>query len=155
MDTRRRLIVGIGNALRGDDGVGPAVAEWFRDGRGPGRERRVLAVHQLLPELSDALGACDIVVFVDASGSAPPGSVVTRAVGGVASRAPGAAPALGHSFSPEQLLALVAALHGRRPSAWVVEIGAGRFELGAPFSEPVRAAMDEAVAEIERLLARA
>lgn len=58
------LVVGIGNTLRGDDGVGPFVIDLLRAARAGWLElRTVLGV---LPELAVELPRHDTVVFVDA-----------------------------------------------------------------------------------------
>lgn len=65
------LLIGLGNSLRGDDGVGPQLVAWA-DGQWPWL--RVRAVHQLTPELSDDLAAARRVLFVDAWRVPPRGS---------------------------------------------------------------------------------
>jgi hypothetical protein len=68
------LIVGYGNSLRSDDGVG-----WHTAGLLAGDPRlagaRVLARHQLLPELAADVGRASLVVLVDAATQGAPGSV--------------------------------------------------------------------------------
>ena len=61
----RLLVIGYGNELRGDDGVGPRVARAVSDWRLPGVT--ALAVHQLAPELAEPLSLSDAAVFVDAA----------------------------------------------------------------------------------------
>src|SRR5262249_5822451 len=106
----RLLVIGYGNELRCDDGVGPraarAVAAWQLPGVA------AVAAHQLTPELAERIGAAERVVFVDAG----PGDVVlTRSI------EPGrAALVLGHTGEPRELLALAEALYGRRPEAWLI-----------------------------------
>jgi hydrogenase maturation protease len=58
------LVVGVGNAVRGDDGVGPFVIDLLRAARPGGLELRV--AFAFLPELADALPGHEAVVFVDA-----------------------------------------------------------------------------------------
>ena len=68
------LVVGYGNPLRGDDGVGWRVAERLAaDQRLDGAA--VLQRHQLTPELALDISAVSLVVFIDASRDLPPGSV--------------------------------------------------------------------------------
>ena len=61
-----RLVIGIGNPLRGDDGVGPLRAE-----QAGGR-----SVHQLTPELAAELPELEAVLFIEAwlapAGGPPP-----------------------------------------------------------------------------------
>jgi hydrogenase maturation protease len=116
------LVIGYGNELRGDDGVGPrvarAVAGWHRPGV------RALAVQQLTPELADELADVERVVFVDAAADAE-GVVCWRHVH------PAGEPArLGHTGDPGWLLGLVDALNGRSPRAWMATIPARELGYG-------------------------
>jgi hydrogenase maturation protease len=65
------LVVGYGNSLRGDDGVG-----WHAAGRLAADPRlagaRVLARHQLTPELAVDVAQASLVVLVDAVAGAEP-----------------------------------------------------------------------------------
>jgi Ni,Fe-hydrogenase maturation factor len=56
LTSARRLVIGIGNLLRGDDGVGGLLAEEV-GGR---------SVQQLTPELAAELAELEVVVFIDA-----------------------------------------------------------------------------------------
>ena len=65
---RADLLIGIGNPLRGDDGVGGALLEELAEERGewssPAMELR--AVQQLTPEVALAVAGAGRVLFVDA-----------------------------------------------------------------------------------------
>ena len=63
------LIIGYGNTLRRDDGVGPRVAEAVGKMNLPGV--RTLICQQLSPEHADPVSQADIVIFVDAAVDAP------------------------------------------------------------------------------------
>ena len=58
------LVIGYGNELRGDDGIGPRVAEAVAARNHPGV--RVRIVCQLVPELAAELAEARTVIFVDA-----------------------------------------------------------------------------------------
>lgn len=61
------LLIGIGNPLRGDDGVAPWLVEtWGRRRTRRDAALRVRVVNQLLPELAEELAAVQRVLFVDA-----------------------------------------------------------------------------------------
>ncbi|MGB7620863.1 MAG: hydrogenase maturation protease, partial [Terriglobia bacterium] len=57
------LVIGYGNTLRGDDGAGPRVAEMIAR-RFPQVDSLVL--HELQPELAEAVSGYEEVIFVDA-----------------------------------------------------------------------------------------
>ena len=64
------LVIGYGNELRRDDGLGPRVAASLA---GPGV--RALAVRQLTPELAEEVATARLVVFVDARVNPPAATV--------------------------------------------------------------------------------
>ncbi|MBL9128025.1 MAG: hydrogenase maturation protease [Verrucomicrobiales bacterium] len=150
------LVIGYGNPMRGDDGVGPAVADAIsRLGLGG---LRVETRHQLTPELEALLGEVEAAVFVDAvdpeDGDAGgiAGSdgvrVRVRELRGEAHRTP---EWTGHRFDPEGLLALTRELRGRAPKAWCVEIPVREFGWGPGLGSAAREQVPEAVAAVRRL----
>ncbi len=129
------LIIGYGNALRGDDGLGPYVAEHLAADLAP-PERRIVC-HELTPELAVPIGAAGLVVFVDASGLRAPGEIACEPV----VPSPPGAGALSHAFNPAALLALARDLYGRCPLAWMVSVGAASLDFAEELSPAVRAAL--------------
>ena len=65
----RLLVIGYGNTLRGDDGVGPRAAEAIATLALPGV--RALVCPLLTPELAEAVSQAGVVIFVDAAVDAP------------------------------------------------------------------------------------
>jgi hydrogenase maturation protease len=119
------LVIGYGNELRSDDGVGPAAARAVAAWDEPGV--RAIATHQLTPELADAIAGAEEVVFLDARiGS---GEVVVQRV-----TPSSTASALGHASDPGWLLALTELVHSRVPPAWLVTIPADNLEPGERLS---------------------
>ena len=68
------LIIGYGNPLRGDDGVGWRVAEAVAAAL-PDGAAEVLTVHQLTPELAELMSRADRVIFIDAAAEGEAGEV--------------------------------------------------------------------------------
>ena len=66
-DSSRRLIIGVGNPYRGDDGVGHAVVRALRDLPLPGVALRTVSGEAT--QLIDAWSSADQVVVIDASHS--------------------------------------------------------------------------------------
>jgi hydrogenase maturation protease len=137
------LVIGYGNPLHRDDGAGQRVAEavaaWGRPGV------RVLAVHQLTPEIAEDLAQAGCAIFVDAR--------VTGAVADIEPLEPTAAAAtLGHTSDPRALLALARALYGRCPPAWLVAVPGSDFGPGEGLSPAAARGLADALARVEQLL---
>ena len=159
------LLIGIGNPLRGDDGVGPWLVEtWGRRRarrgevrgaqRGEGGELparlQVRVVDQLLPELAEELATVRRVLFVDAwrvsPGARPLGSGPRLLPVAAADRrarseaawgsTPGWTP--GHHLAPAGLLQLSECLYGRAPAADSLLIPATAFAASDPGAGPAR-----------------
>src|SRR5689334_1186022 len=70
------FIIGIGNPLRSDDGLGWAVTEHLSRDCRAGYE--VQTVHQLTPELAQSMATASLVVMIDASREGKPGEMSIR-----------------------------------------------------------------------------
>lgn len=112
------LVIGYGNTLRGDDGIGPAVAEGVAALGLPGV--RVLVVHQLTPELAADLADSRLAIFVDAAVSGEPVAVVRL-------NAEPTGSAMTHFADPRGLLALARIAYDRSPDAWLVTAAGADF----------------------------
>ncbi len=142
------LVIGYGNALRGDDGAGPAVAGGVADWGLPGV--RALAMPQLVPELAEELAGASLVVFVD-GWLGPEGESAQVEALTPSDRSA----ALGHTSDPGALLALTRAVYGWCPPAWIVRIPAANFELGVGLSPAATRGAAAALREVARLVALA
>lgn len=132
---RRSLVIGIGNPLRRDDGVGWHLAE----------EVAGLSVHQLTPELAAELVAVDRVLFVDAWQVPPPGTAGGRLQPRLRPLVPGAAGlACSHRLEPAELLALASALYGAQPAAAELLLPAREFAHGIGLSPSLRRQLPQA-----------
>jgi hydrogenase maturation protease len=115
--TQRVVVIGVGNALRGDDGAGLAVAEEVRARSAETVEVRICEEEP--SRLIDALGDADVAIIADA--------VSTGAAGGTVHRFDASAVALParelrsstHALGISETLELARAL-GRLPQQTVV-----------------------------------
>ena len=107
------LIIGYGNPLRGDDGVGWAVVDALQDVDGI----TAVSTHQLLPEFIDLIVAADHVIFVDAAVYGKPGDICVE---GISPSTVGMASS--HAMEPVVLLAYADELYGRCPPAHLITI---------------------------------
>jgi hydrogenase maturation protease len=141
------VVVGVGNAYRGDDAAGLAVAERIR-GRVPVGVA-VVECEQEPTRLLDAWHAADVALVVDAATSgAPPGTVhrFDTSEGPLPARVFRSSP---HAFGVGDAVELARAL-GRLPGRVVVYgIEGADFTAGAALSAPVEAAVGRVVAEVE------
>ncbi len=147
MKPGRRLLIGVGNPERGDDGVGRVVARRLR-GRN-GCARRVLECSGEAIALMEAWTGFDDVVVVDACrGAGPPGSLhrfTADQLARLASVRPRGYEST-HGFGVAEAVGLARAL-GRLPSQLVIyAIEAGHFREGTGLSDPVDRAARELVA---------
>jgi len=144
----RRVVIGVGNAYRGDDAVGLAVAERVRDA--VPKDVVVLECEQEPTRLVDAWDGADVAVVVDAcAGDDAPGTVHRFDADD------GPLPAhvfrsSTHAFGVGDAVELSRAL-GRLPARLVVYgIGGASFAAGAGLSGPVESAVEGVVEAIAR-----
>ena len=153
------LLIGYGNPLREDDGVGwrviEAIDNWQLTIDNPSTssgqvcQLSTVATHQLLPELAEEVSAAELVVFVDASVEGEPGQIMVREILPVAQEMG----AFTHHFDPAGLLAYARDLYGRFPRAYLVTITAVQLGYGEGLSAAVEAALPDVLKQIEELLA--
>lgn len=141
------LIVGYGNLLRGDDGVGPQVAMAVSAWQVP--SVKALSVPQLLPELAVEMAAADYVIFVDACGKSEASTLCLEPIVTTPSDNP---PALNHVCNPATLAALTHWLYGTYPQTWLLQIPTEHYDLGQALSETAKQGMDSALRTIEQFL---
>lgn len=137
------LLIGYGNSIRRDDGVGPAVVARFLNHSG----LRVLICQQLTPELAVDLSKCERVLFVDAEisdGDSPR----MRALSPVSDPVK-----LGHVINPEWLLGLTEAMAGSRPLAWLVTLPVQELSYGEMLSKHAGKMADAATEMIHEWIA--
>jgi hydrogenase maturation protease len=134
------LVVGYGNPLRSDDGVGPAVAARLADDpRLAGAEIRV--EHQLTPELAMDASRASLLVLVDAGTTEAPGEVSVRRLEPLAD----SGSAWTHHLDPSALVGLARELWGAAPPVIIVSIGPASLEMGEGLTEAVESAVPRAV----------
>lgn len=144
------LIIGYGNPLREDDGVGWRVVEEVQRRQVEANHQSVeaIACHQLMPELAETISRAERVIFVDAAEGSPPGAIAVQTV--VARPAqPGA---FTHHVDPAGLLAYAEVLYGRSPTAYLVTINAHRMGFAEALSPTIEAALPDLLAQIEKLI---
>ena len=143
------LILGIGNPLRSDDGLGWAVAE--RLAALDDLACDIQMVHQLTPELAQQMAVARLVVMIDASHEGDPGEVRIRLLS-CAGQRPGAVGM--HHMTPEELVELTSAIYGHCPPVVVMTVTGTDFSLGEHLSPVVEQKMVLASAAVCQMVVR-
>jgi hydrogenase maturation protease len=135
------LVIGYGNTLRGDDGVGPRVVEVIGHLRLPGV--RTLICPLLTPELADPIAHTEKVIFVDAAVDAPNEVQWRKLEPNETSQL------MAHAADPRTMLALARDVFGQVPEAWWLTIPAVDMGFREDFSPEVQQGFFEAVEKIK------
>jgi hydrogenase maturation protease len=139
---KQRLVIGCGNTLRSDDGVGWHLAMALGSLELPGL--RVEAVHQLTPELAPLIAEAGAVVFVDAALAPATEAIAPLALQRLGDQA-GSQP-FSHQLTPRQLLELSQQLYGSQPPAWQLLLPVHELTIGDRLSPAATRAMEQALA---------
>jgi hydrogenase maturation protease len=136
------LVIGYGNTLRSDDGVGPRVAEAVAALALPGVCALVCPL--LTPELADPISRARVAIFVDAAVDAPREVQLRKLAPADTSQI------MAHAASPATLLALARDVFGHAPEAWWLTIPAENLGIGEELSPLAQRGLEIAIAEIKK-----
>ncbi|MCX6921772.1 MAG: hydrogenase maturation protease [Verrucomicrobia bacterium] len=136
------LVIGYGNTLRRDDGVGPKVAETVAALGLPGV--LALAYPLLTPEIAEVVSQARFVIFVDAAVDAPREVQMRKLAPADSSQL------MAHAASPATLLALARDVFGHAPEAWWLTIPVEDLGIGEEFSPLAQRGFEEAVQEVRK-----
>ena len=143
------LVIGYGNSLRGDDGIGWHVTtllasnpRWANIG--------VLARHQLAPELAEDLASARLAVLVDACRRGLPGTVSVRRIQPCHPRFA----TWSHYLAPAALAGLANTLYGSCAPVFLVTLTGAFFDYGQCLSPPARRALPKIIDTLEYLHAK-
>ena len=126
-DRNKTLVIGIGNASRGDDALGWKFLDFLQENRTPGTD--LCYRYQLQVEDAELLTGYSRVYFVDATQESIKEGFAIRVC------LPSGAHALtSHELLPETVLQLADSLYSHRPKAWVIAISGSRWGLGKRLS---------------------
>ena len=129
------IVIGVGNTLRRDDGLGPFIVTSLPPIEGV----LTLAVHQLTADLIEQVSQAKRVLFIDASTESVPIRVEHIA---------GRNASFGHVFGPAALLNLVEGIHGTAPEGWLLPVPGYDFDFGERLSPRAEAIVPRAKAVV-------
>ena len=147
----RRVVIGVGNPDRGDDGAGPAVARLLRD--------TLLGAVDVVEDGGEMTGLVERltdateVVLVDAAVSGAPSGTVRRFDAVAAPLPQGCVGVSSHGFGLAAAIELARTLGRLPPRCIVYAIEGTCFAPGAPLSPPVAAAVNDVAARVRTEIA--
>lgn len=150
---QRTLIIGYGNPLRGDDGIGYRAAEMLTEGGGETPPLQadgveVIARHQLTVELAPQVAAVDRLILIDACAFGAPGTISEKAL--APQQTDGNS--LTHHLNAPGLLAMALILYGHAPPATLLTVSGGSFDYGETLTSAVAAALPALLARVQALV---
>lgn len=142
----RTLIIGIGNPLRGDDGLGWRVVEALRQMTSL-KEVEAVTCHQLTPEMAEHLSRAQYVIFIDACAGSPPGEIrVNRLMAASSSDR-----SFTHCLDPQGLTQYCRQLYGNSPEGWTISMTGADYG----YSESLSVAVESQLPALVDLAAKA
>jgi len=142
------LIIGYGNSLRGDDALGPQVAEKLsaRFRNHPGIHVKI--IHQLTMDVAESLSNFSLVILIDARRAEPVGEPYIQEI----QPSQDIPQPFSHDLKPQELLGICQVLYNSRPKMILAGINASNFDVGDPVSPMIQNRIPELIRLIEGLL---
>lgn len=143
------LVVGYGNPLRADEGLGCHAARQIAHHLRGDERVEIVPCHELAANIVEKIGTAEFVIFVDASTEGEPGTITESSVH-PESMFTGT---LGENVTPATLLAAANARHKKCPSAVLFTLTGWCFEIGEHMSAIVNERFHDLVKRIESTIA--
>lgn len=144
---KKVLVLGYGNPLRGDDGVGWIAASTLNN-QIDNSQVIIETCHQLTPELAEQFSEVDILILVDADAQGTPGEVKVRQV---TPSDPFHEP-INHFSKPETILSMAKELYGKVPKAYIASITGVTFELSESLSPTIEQSLPNLIDRIQTII---
>lgn len=141
----RILVIGYGNPLRTDDGIGWRAAEDLSH-RMLSPQVEVLVRFQLTPEIADDIQRSDAVIFIDAVRDGEPGELRFERIKAQVEPA-----GFSHELSPSALLELCQRVYHRQPAAFMISLCGECFDHGEGLSSKAEASFPRLTALVNQL----
>ena len=145
----RAVVIGYGSPIRGDDAIGPIVADRL-DGEDLSDDVRVISRHILTADLVPDICDAQKVIFVDAAAKGVPGEVRCQRLTADAS----ALSTMAHFLDPRELLAWAQSLYGCEPEAYLVSVAGDDFDFSHfDLSKKIERVLPEVINQVRLLVA--
>lgn len=139
----KTLVVGVGNPLRSDDGIGPYVAHLLNEKHIP--QVQTLIVQQLNPEMIEYMTNFDPIIIVDAN-------LGKHEMEFKKLNTPACGVSSSHYATPALLASLAQTVYGKTLNVYTCLLKGENFEVGEGFSVSAKTIADRAVDTIENFL---
>jgi hydrogenase maturation protease len=146
-DSPRILVIGYGNTLRQDDGLGWIAAHQLQ-AQHASPQITFITCHQLTMDLAEALSTAEIAILVDAQKGDPPGQISEQIIAADQTLVD----TMHHHMEPPALLAYTQALYRQAPLTHLFTITAASFGFGEELSPAVQAALPDLLTQINRVI---
>lgn len=137
------LVIGYGNTLRSDDGIGQIVAMEVEKFNLP--QVRSIYLHQLTPELAEKIALFETVIFIDAS-------IKHKKVELINLKKLKFNNNWTHYISPESLLYLTEIMYEKTPLAWLITIPIKDLNFGENLSNLAQKGKQQGLEIIKNLI---
>jgi hydrogenase maturation protease len=145
------LIIGLGNPLRGDDGLGWHAVQQLRKTL-PLENVEMITCHQLTPELAEAMARSKRVIFIDAAVGEPPGEINLGQLNlGKINPTSMPPPVFSHRLDPLGLMQYSRELYGTWPEAFTVSLNGQAYGYAEKLSDPVQSSLSAVLQLVEDL----
>ena len=144
----KKIIIGIGNPILGDDAFGFEIVNLYNDTHMENNDIDCFHVQQLGLELLPYFEDCKLIIFVDASVKIEEGDINVEII------EPGSfiENPVSHFFDPETLLSSTYALYNRHPKTIMVSVGARDFEIREGLTDKIKAKVPEILAILDKTI---
>ncbi len=142
------LIIGYGNPLRGDDGLGWVAADMLTPLTDPAHVE-IMTCHQLTPDLAETISRAAQVIFIDAAVEGTPGDVQIHPLTAPPTSDDGT---FTHHLDAAGLLELAASLYQATPPAHLVTVCGFDFSFREGLSEGMQAVLNDVVLAVLGLI---
>jgi len=143
----RAVVIGYGNPLRTDDGVGWLAVEKLRTLLNT-KQVTYITEHQLLPEMAEAIADSDVVVFLDASVEGSPGDITSQMVHPESHKRA----SFSHDLTPARLLGFTESLYDSAPYGVLFTVTGEDFGFGEKVTSLVEESLNKLVRQITKCL---
>lgn len=134
MKKSKLLIIGYGNPLREDDGIGWHLAGWLRETLSD-PDIEIIQSHQLFPEYADNLSKVDKALFIDCKHGSNIGQTESRYIDSSSIQS---GKATFHHMNIEGILSMAQSLFQHTPKACIFSIESDRFAHSDTFSSSMQ-----------------